>query len=332
MQIRAGFLSFPLNISFFAFVHVPCLRWRTSLAAYNVASDSIFFSDVKLNAGEMIFAMASNDGAPSVPSELLLYWAKLKQHLTELTLRGCPRKGKVQDLEAVGMLKALRKLDVISHVPYKWDPQLDLSGETLTLELPHLVNLRWTFLGHGNLVLSCPKLAGAYFDKCESLHILMEDAALTDIMLYGCRETQVEAKSAEDHFPKLEYLTVVRCKEAGKHLIEYVGQMRRLKNLSYGYFPAACMPKSFPQSLEDITLCALDWRHDLPEGLTELPRLRSFYFTTSSKSWKIARPLAELLPLRGLDNLQLAGRCYEPEDHMGSDANVLGRMPRYWKE
>ena len=90
--------------------------------------------------------------------------------------------------------------------------------------------------------------------------------------------------------------------------------MRRLQSLRYAGFPAACMPSVFPQSLQEVALYPLDWRHDLPLGLKDLQELESFSFNTRCKTWDIVKPLAELLPVDGLRYLALASRMYSEEE------------------
>ena len=299
-----------------------------------LASDSSF-AYVMLFAGEMILAICSDSIAPRVDHKTSFFWGKMEQHLTELTLSVCPGNGKAQDLKPLGALKALRNLIVrpgcSSRSLFCRDPYCNLSEETLALKLPNLTSLRWRQLGYGKLVLSCPKLAGAFFDHTQSLHIILEDAAPTYLTLCGCETTQVAVQSAADQFRNLESLILMKCSEAGTCLIEYLGHMRRLDVLDYGDFPAACMPSSFPQSLRQIVLCPVGWCHDLPGGLKELHKLTDFCLKTKCKSWSITRPLHELLPMDNLEFLKLEisdirMHSYAREECRKAGHLVLGTM------
>ena len=83
----------------------------------------------------------------------------------------------------------------------------------------------------------------------------------------------------------------------GRRLIEDIYRMKHLHKLEYEDFPSGCMPKLFPRSLCHIALCPLGWSQNLPEGLRELRQLRVFNFRGPAQSWKLTRPIAELLPM-----------------------------------
>ena len=83
-----------------------------------------------------------------------------------------------------------------------------------------------------------------------------------------------------------------------RHLTEDLGEMNCLQKLEYADFPQACMPRSFPQSLQEIELRPCDWFLDLPRGLKELHQLHSLQFDSDCESWEIRRPLSRA-PSRG---------------------------------
>ena len=124
-------------------------------------------------------------------------------------------------------------------------------------------------------------------------------------------ESSTLLESLEDKLQSLKSLSVRKCGFGGRHLIDNVGKMQCLQTLVYEGFPAAQMPRSFPQSLWKLELYPHDWPLDLPEGLKELYYLKSFEFDTAYVSWEIKRTLAELLPVDSLEELQLGSQKYD---------------------
>ena len=243
-------------------------------------------------------AMASGSLGPQFGPELP-FWAHLKQHLTELSLRLSPGKSAAQNLAGLGMLTALKKLDVGAPICFGYAHH-DISRETLVWKLPHLTRLQVNALTDGELVLACPKLAEAYFVKTRSLGIRVEDAALAWLTMTDCQSIQCAFTSPGKQLQDLKALKVTGCSEVGRHLIEDVGLMRRLGMLTYKEFPSASMPKEFPHSLFSIDLAPTDWRLGLPGGLKELPKLSSFTFESGCDSWWPRRPMYEHLPVERL--------------------------------
>ena len=222
------------------------------------------------------------------------------------------------------MLTALERLTVDFAVPdigHLYDvpgPHRSMSEGKLILELPRLVYLRLTSLAQGELVLSCPQLAEAWIECTVALHIHVEDAALTSLVLLDCKGLQCSVRSPEDQLLSLVELCVCGCDEVGRHLIQDVGLMRQLQRLDYQSFPAACMPQSFPDTLRAIRLFPHDWEFDLPSGLKHLDELEFFQCDSICDDWEIETSLEELLPLESLQHLEVGAHLY------GSGLNAMG--------
>ncbi len=255
--------------------------------------------------------------------QLSTFWEDLKQHLTELTLAVYHHEGKAQHLQSLGMLTALQKLKFDGRTPPSGaggsavvgkPPHCSLPGKKLALSLPHLTSLRLSGLKAGAIVLSCPKLAEISLVDTQLLRLKIEDAALESLVLYQCEPVQFALKSPETQLQKLRSLSVRHCSEAGRHLIQDISQMSSLQTLCYGNFAAACMPSSFPQGLQDVSLSPDDWCLNLPEGLEELHELREFRFNTPRRPWEFTVPLASLLPVHSLERVGVAHHRYQRRD------------------
>ena len=196
----------------------------------------------------------------------------------------------------------------------------DMSGARVALKLPHLMALGVDTIMHGEIILSCPKLADAGFRRCASLHIVVEDASLTKLVLKDSREVQFAMSAPEKQLQELDYLMVSGCSEVGRHLIEDVGQMQNLQKLIYIDFPAAYMPESFPQSLFAVILYPSEWMFDPPRGLKELHRLEPPTFSTRGKSWDIPRSVAGLLCINSLQHMMLGIESYSRQSDGGGFA------------
>ena len=247
--------------------------------------------------------------APGVGPELSSFWGKLTQHLVDLNIWLGPQEVQGPYLKTLSMLTALQKLEL-----YGSHPLDETSGETFTLKLPHLLSLYLSAPWQGELVLSCPKLMQAEFSKASFLHIMVEDAALDDLVFTHCNKLHVAM--ARDPLYNLKLLIVQKCSEVGGRLIEEVSQMMCLQTLVYDNFPEACMPTSFPISLQEVFLNPLSWSSNLPKGLKGIQELRVFSFGIQSEfscdqvQWDITVPLAELLPLGSLEYLKLGSEVH----------------------
>ena len=217
---------------------------------------------ISYDAGGAFLALASSStslvAGPKYPS----FWENLKRHLTELTFsindEANPTAGGPLEFDMLGMLTNLKVLG-IRRSPYigihaKYH---DLSGKTLVLNLPHFATLELTAFEQGKLILSCPRLAIAHISWTKSLHIMVEDATLVELTLYGCEMIRFAIHLHEDQWSTLKTLKVRECTEVERHLIEDVGQMTHLQVLDYMHFPASRMPRSFPQRLEKVYLQSL---------------------------------------------------------------------------
>lgn len=195
-------------------------------------------------------------------------------------------------------------------------PCHEMLEEKLMFKLPELVELIWWGIQppKGELVLIGPKLTKVYFREVESLGITVENAALEELTLIQRERIQFMLVSPQDQLKKLRSLEVEECKESGRHLIQDFDLMRNLKRLVYHGFPATCMPTSFHEGLEDISLAPLIWTQDLPSGLKGLRNLKTFAFR--SNSWdkitlsNMRRPYADILPIENLNMLQLGDNYY----------------------
>ena len=238
--------------------------------------------------------------------------------MTELTLRLHPKQGKAQHLGVLGVLEALRKLDVACAGPsYRWPRVFHaVARGKLALTFPHLVSLRLCNLKQGEIVLSCPKLAMVTFTQTDFLHIMVRDAALEKLTLVECKYLKLTLSPLEVRLRSLKYLHVSECDEEGRPLIEDVAHMRQLQRLEYENFPATSMPTSFPQNLRDVELLPLTWVCDLPRGIRELHNLRYLFFDAHYGSWEIVRPLCELLPIDCLEKLQLDDAYYSSRQEL----------------
>lgn len=246
-------------------------------------------------AGESFLALVSSSIA--LGAGLSSFSAKVKQHLTELTITLDHKNRGAQPLEGRCMLTALQTLRLDSGC-------IDLSGETLHLKLPRLCSLHMSKVKQGELVLTCPSLAEARFDNTKSLRIKVEEAALTSLVLFGCMEAQFALRSAVDQLENLETLRIELGSEVGRDLIEDIGQMRRLQELVYDDIPIARIPRRFPQRLQTMSLYSFDWFQDVAKSRVAL----AARLVHDCKSWddRTARRLPELLPIDSLDYVQLA--------------------------
>ena len=280
----------------------------------------------------MLTVLSSESVAPDAGPELSSFRPNLKRHLTELSVHvGC-QEPSPRSLEALSFLTALQKLHVEFSRPLRTAPGTGLtlaglrnmSKQNYVFRLPHLVSLRVTGLCQGELVLSCPKLATAYFKDIRFSYVEVEDAALTSLALEGCQWVHVAAGTLNDQLRNLESLSVkARCVEVDRCLIEVVYRMEHLQRLDYEDFPSGCMPKLFPQSLCHIALSPLGWSQNLPEGLKELRQLRVFNFRGPAWSWKLTRPIAELLPMDQLTVIIFNSTMFVRQQGTGAYSWVL---------
>ena len=255
--------------------------------------------------------------------QLSTFWENLRQHLTELTLAVYHHQSRAPHLESLGMLTALQKLKFDGRPPplgagdgasVGQSPYCTLPGKKLALNLPHLTSLRLSGLKAGAIVLSCPELTDISLVDTQLLRLKIEDAALESLVLTQCKPVQFALTSPETQLEKLRSLSVRKCSESGRHLIQDISHMSSLQTLRYGEFPAACMPSSFPQGLQDVSLNPLDWCLNLPEGLQELCELREFVFDTSRRPWEFTVPLARLLPVQTLEKVAVGQHRYNLRD------------------
>ena len=190
------------------------------------------------------------------------------------------------------MLTALQKLEV--RFVHGW-LNFDLSCETFALELPQLVTLEMVAIEHGQIILSCPKLADICFWHFKSMRIKVKAAALARLTLASCKMINFTLTLPKDQLRLCNFLSVKESSEVGTHLIESVSHMTQLQNLEYEGFPAACMPKSFPQQILDMSLSLWDKFPNDP-GAHCHPRVDWFHSVWQGEAWDatIARPLAEL--------------------------------------
>ena len=96
----------------------------------------------------------------------------MQQHLTDLTLGLCPGKGNSR-LGSLGMLTALKILNINKGRHHPQNPRRDLSGETIVLKLPSLACFSVSDLQDGEFILSCPKLEVAWCTNCNSFLVFM---------------------------------------------------------------------------------------------------------------------------------------------------------------
>ncbi|CAL5225796.1 g8572 [Coccomyxa viridis] len=101
------------------------------------------------------------------------------------------------------------------------------------------------------------------------------------------------------------------------HILQDVDHMTHLEQLVYTDFPAACMPQSFPKSLQSITLFPQDRDYDVPRGLKALTNLTELTFGSGRMSWDPNVPLAELLLMDSLQTLTLGTSRYVRQDNAG---------------
>ena len=196
-------------------------------------------------------------------------------------------------------------------------------SEGFELKLPHLNSLRVWNHGEGKLVLSCPKLSQVWFSHNNSLRIRVEDAVLDNVALTHCKNVLLVVTFRDKWLQSLVDLDVRHsnevgrrliedfsqmhrlCKEIGRQIIEHLGRMQQLRILIYDNFPAACMPRTFPQRLQKIDLQHVDWCCNLPEGLKELCYLEDITFKSDSKPWMFTQQWVELLPMHSLKDVTL---------------------------
>ena len=259
------------------------------------------------SAGGQLLAIPSSIN--TVDDLQLSYWANLKQHLTTLSLHILPEKGDARHLGTLSMLTALQSLTVstgmLSHCA--------MSGETLALKLPQLTFLNMSYIGDGELVLSCPKLAVASFYDSLSLRIVVEEAALAHLTLRKCQRVDFALTPPRDQLLNLVALSVLHCSEVGRSIIRDVSQMRHLQTLEYNDFPVACMPTKFPHGLQNVALCPLGWEppeDNIPAVLKELHMLDPCDFDKACESRDIPRSIVGLLHMDSLDNLELGWEVY----------------------
>ena len=253
------------------------------------------------------------------------FWADLQQHLTYLRLWLRPGNAKAQ-LETIGTLTSLREL-IINHRTY---PHFyaDLSGEKLALKLPNLVIFHVGSPENGELLLSCPKLAEAWLCCTHNLHVKVEHAVLQKVVLINCKQIQFAVRSPETQFHNLKSLYVSTSSESGKHIIQDISHMQTLQTLTYGGFPAACMPTRFPQTLQSLSLNPNDWCGDLPRGLKELTTLKTLAFFTEHTAWDFTLPWEEYLPIDSLETVTLRSSKYIRQDDGGKATFVRVDKPK----
>ena len=158
-----------------------------------------------------------------------------------------------------------------------------------------------------------------------SINIEVKEAALNSLVLGSCGGVQNLVESLKDKLHSLESLTIDYCEKLGKKLIEELCQTTCVQFLEYRDFSAACMPRSFPQSLRELELFTHDWPLNLPERLRELRNLKDFHCDIECVSWEITRPLDELLPIDSLENLRLGCHIL---DCTGAKAWRSDKLPR----
>ena len=241
---------------------------------------------------------------PSAVLNPSLFREELRKHLTELSLLLYPHEA--QCFGNVGMLTALQRLELLPMEGVWCGPvRRKLAGQKLDLKLPHLVSLRLFYLENGELVLTCPKLAEAQLQGMASMRIEVKEAAMNRLVLHGCGGVQNLVESLKDKLQSLESLSIDYCADVGRQIIEDLCQMTSVQTLEFRNFTAACLPRSFPQSLLKLKMFTFyKWHVSLPEGLKELHRLKSFQCDVE-RAWEITRPLEELLPVDNLEEIQL---------------------------
>ena len=269
-------------------------------------------------AGEKFLATPSCSIRPGAAPQLSSFWAKLQQHLTDLMIELRPGKGSMQ-LESLGSLTALKSLMIMPEGPYRpGPPRYDMSGGKLVLKLPNLCFLFVCGLSNGELVLSAPRVEGAWFSNSKSFQVSMIELQDLDfLLLKDCKDIQVAGAALEEQLPKFRSLIVSGSSEVGRHLIEDLGKMQRLKILSYSGFPAACLPRSFPQSLEDINLSPSNWYRNLPKGLKQCTKLKRLDFCTNRASLYFTKPWTELVPTESLEEVTLGQTKYVRQSNAG---------------
>ena len=271
------------------------------------------------SAGDKFLGMYPGNVASGAGNQLSSFWADLQQHLINLTLGLRPGRSDTR-LEGLGSLKALGILTIASGCHYPGKPYHDMSGEKLVLKLPSLGFLCVTDLEDGELVLSTPRVEQAWFVNTKVLQITMREVDDLDCLyLKDCKQVRVAGPALKKQYPKLRSLMVSGSSEVDRLILEDVGQMQRLEQLNYEGFPAACMPASFPQSLQMISLNPYGWRHDLPGGLKQCTKLKHLTFNTNRKSWEFTKPWTECLPLDSLERVGL-GQCKYVRQAYGSEA------------
>ena len=214
--------------------------------------------------------MSVGGAVPDLGPSTSIFWANVQQHLTVLSLFVRRKGGEVRYLDSLNMLVALKSLTLKQDFPVFLHPvAINLSitpppchrmlGETLTLNLPNLVELDWHYVQplQKELILPCPKLAHAVFVGLESVRIKVEHATLEYLTLAG-HNIMLVLECPEVQLKNLRSLNVDEGSETGQHLAQDLDQRTNLKYLRCVNFPAACMPRSFSESLQDIELHSLD--------------------------------------------------------------------------
>ncbi len=275
---------------------------------------------------------------PGTWPKLSSFWTALKQHLTGLTLETDPYTfDKGQLVGALAMLPALQRLqlerykfEVLDKFGLRSGSYLDLLWEEFALKLPHLVSFRLEGFERGQLVLACPKLAVLELKGIKEVHLQVQAALLKSLKLDDCKRVHFAMNPVEEQLQDLENLCIKLCSQIDSQLIEGVGRLNSLRRLEYTCSPATCLPQSFPQSLCSVDMMICYWPCNLPKGFKELRGLEDFSFRTSDQSWRITVPLAELLPMNKLKNLQLGFRQYILDGWKlqgeGIDTKILGAM------
>ncbi len=226
--------------------------------------------------------MASGDKPLRANPELLSFSANLRQHLTELTMWMDNSKGIPRRLGALGKLTKLQSL-VVTCDEEDIESGLfhDLSGQRLVFKLPELTSLHLEGLWHGEVVLSCPRLAKARFQNLHTMCIELEDAVLTSLSLSTSQSIELAIGLPKKLLQHLTYLSIECWNVLGRHIMDDVAHMTRLEYLYYWDFLASDMPKRFPGSLYYINLRPFEWPMawcvNLPETLRKLPRLRHLF-------------------------------------------------------
>ena len=280
-------------------------------------------------AGKKFLAMPSCSIRPGLAPQLSSFWANLQQHLTNLMIELHPGKGNMQ-LDSLGSLTALKSLMIMPEGTYRpGPPRYDMSGGKLVLIMPNLAFLCVSCLSNGELILSDPRVEGAWFINNKSFQVSMEELNDLDcLMLDDCKEIRVAGAALEKQFPKIRSLLVTGSSEVGRLIIEDLGKMQQLERVAYSDFPALRMPASFPESLEGILLNPEDWYRDLPKGLKQCTKLKTLSFCTHRASLYFTKPWTEFAPTDSLEKVNLGQSEYVRQSNAGKavfrQVSILG--------